>query len=126
MKIRTCRFCYEDFQPRNVRALCCSRECSRLWFKVHRKPRTKEEVFIGRLAHDHSMVLEDYKDMLAEQALLCALCFLPLVGKVCIDHNHKCCPQGKSCGKCRRGIVHSACNLILGHSKDNPELLRMA
>lgn len=31
-----------------------------------------------------------------------------------IDHDHRCCPQKISCGKCTRGVVHTSCNIRLG------------
>ena len=31
-----------------------------------------------------------------------------------IDHDHKCCPGRKTCGKCTRGLVCFACNRMLG------------
>lgn len=43
-----------------------------------------------------------------------------------IDHDHRCCPGKRSCGRCIRGILCSNCNLGLGHFKDDPEALRAA
>ena len=31
-----------------------------------------------------------------------------------IDHDHRCCPEGRSCGRCVRGILHPMCNKNLG------------
>jgi hypothetical protein len=39
------------------------------------------------------------------------------------DHDHKCCPGEKSCGKCFRGLLCQPCNLVLGHVKDDPTIL---
>jgi len=44
--------------------------------------------------------------------------------ELAIDHDHSCCPTQKTCGKCIRGLLCYHCNLILGHSKDSPELLK--
>ena len=41
----------------------------------------------------------------------------------CIDHDHSCCPGEKSCGDCIRGLLCSACNLVLGHADDRPDVL---
>lgn len=32
-----------------------------------------------------------------------------------IDHDHKCCPGGVSCGECIRGVICGRCNTGLGH-----------
>jgi hypothetical protein len=32
-----------------------------------------------------------------------------------IDHDHACCPDARSCGRCIRGVVHAGCNLLIGH-----------
>jgi hypothetical protein len=44
-----------------------------------------------------------------------------------MDHDHACCSGNKSCERCRRGLAHLACNLLLGMAGDDPEkLMRIA
>lgn len=43
-----------------------------------------------------------------------------------IDHDHSCCPQGKSCRICRRGLAHNLCNQGIGQLADDPARLRQA
>ena len=35
-------------------------------------------------------------------------------GWPCIDHDHSCCPESRSCGQCIRGVICSGCNTMLG------------
>lgn len=41
-----------------------------------------------------------------------------------VDHDHTCCGGRRPCGKCFRGVLCRACNLMLGHAKDDPARLR--
>ena len=43
-----------------------------------------------------------------------------------IDHDHGCCNNNTSCGKCVRGILCSSCNRGLGQFKDSLEILDSA
>ena len=42
-------------------------------------------------------------------------------GRPSIDHDHSCCPGNNSCGKCIRGVLCSACNILLGKYESRPE-----
>src|SRR5262249_35206981 len=41
-----------------------------------------------------------------------------------LDHDHSCCPLGKSCEACRRGLACWRCNILIGRVDDDPKLLR--
>lgn len=43
-----------------------------------------------------------------------------------VDHDHSCCPGDKSCGKCVRGFLCSACNTALGLFRDRTDLILKA
>lgn len=70
-----------------------------------------------------STTKEWYDETLRKQNGTCAY---PLCGKsveiygrsLAIDHDHKCCPGIKSCGKCLRGILCSRHNIMLGDDID--------
>lgn len=74
----------------------------------------------------------DFQETWDAQAGNCALCGLPMKpsgrdpDSACMDHDRSCCSERKSCGKCVRGLVHWNCNVILGHARDDADLLRKA
>ena len=43
-----------------------------------------------------------------------------------IDHDHSCCPDSKSCGRCIRGALCGSCNLGLGAFSDSTMKLQKA
>lgn len=69
--------------------------------------------------------------LLEEQSGVCFLCEEPetkinksgQVRALSIDHDHRCCPGGKSCGKCIRGLLCHECNLFLGKIEMKPKLI---
>lgn len=73
-----------------------------------------------------------FRELWDAQNGMCASCgeFMLPKGKdpksVCVDHDRSCCPGGKSCGKCVRGLIHRNCNLVLGYAKDDIEVLEKA
>lgn len=43
--------------------------------------------------------------------------------RLAVDHDHRCCPGTKSCGRCVRGLACGRCNYdVLGKLGDEPEL----
>ena len=71
-----------------------------------------DEMFAG-LWH-----LQDGKCYLCEESLNPdAYCNIHL------DHDHSCCPLGRSCEKCRRGLACQRCNTLIGLVKDDPDYL---
>jgi hypothetical protein len=64
---------------------------------------------------------DQYNQMLEEQGHACAVCREPFRDdqRICIDHDHTCCPVGefshtRSCGECVRGLLCVRCNTWLG------------
>jgi hypothetical protein len=45
---------------------------------------------------------------------------IPLV----VDHDHRCCCTGMSCGACVRGLLCLTCNIMVGAARDNSTVLR--
>jgi len=70
----------------------------------------------------------EYERLLKAQRSRCAICFeLPKAGKrLVIDHDHSCCPQVNSCGKCIRGLLCRKCNVGIGLLGDSALVLQEA
>lgn len=77
----------------------------------------------GLRAHGPEYV-EDFEAMWDLQGGRCYLCADPLFRGAVIDHDHACCPAGKSCRRCRRGLACQRCNRLIGMVHDQPALLR--
>ena len=75
---------------------------------------------------NYGLTPEAVEAMLASQGYRCAICRKRFKGHqhTHIDHDHSCCPSGRSCGKCIRGILCNFCNQGLGRFRDDPALLR--
>lgn len=66
----------------------------------------------------------EFNRLLALQDGHCALCFHS--EKLVVDHDHACCPGGRSCGECVRGLLCVRHNLLLGMGHDDPGELEAA
>lgn len=81
----------------------------------------------------HGMTLEQYDDLLEHQGGGCAICGTTDpggrwggAGRFHLDHDHDCCPDQKSCSRCRRGLLCSPCNVALGAFGDDIDKLTAA
>lgn len=75
----------------------------------------------------HGITYENYLAILEGQNGTCAICNQKeksYRSRLCIDHDHSCCPGENSCGKCIRGLLCSNCNMSLGNAQDSIEILQ--
>lgn len=77
------------------------------------------------LKKSHNLTVEEYDQLLKKQNHVCAICFKPEhvihLGKprrMAVDHCHE---TGKI-----RGLLCTNCNKLLGHAKDNKQILGQA
>jgi Recombination endonuclease VII len=95
--------------------------------KWHASHKPQERIFRrDRAIKSHGLTRERYDSILKKQNGCCAICRLPSIYTLQIDHDHSCCPRTFSCGRCIRGLLCVACNRALGLFHDNPEMLKSA
>ncbi len=71
---------------------------------------------LRRCCRLYDITVEDYDKLFADQGGVCAICGAsPGKKKLAIDHNHK---TGKV-----RGLLCMSCNVVLGHTDENIEIL---
>ncbi len=120
---------------RNTRRVCpdCQRESRnqsmREYSKTHKRDK-RSTVLKTR----HGITVDQWQNMWDSQDGECYLCGTTMTrggGRsakgtdAVIDHDHSCCPSGKSCENCRRGLSHRWCNDIIGRAHDDPAFLRL-
>ena len=66
----------------------------------------------------HKLRPDELQILVDDQQGACAICE-STSDRLVIDHDHSCCPAGKSCSDCRRGLLCSPCNRMIGLGKDN-------
>ena len=103
---------------------------SREWAKANR-----ERIRANRLRSQYGIPRAFYEYLLKKQGGTCAICGVSetevdgQLGKpkeLGVDHDHRCCPGKKSCGRCIRGLLCRLCNNGLGMFRDDATILRRA
>jgi hypothetical protein len=136
-QIKRCSRCKEDkpvteFHRMNNRGDGFQNNCKKCntkqkstWIQQNR-----DKVKWNALWNRHRLRREDLEQLLREQGDRCAICSDPItVDTLHIDHDHACCPDGKSCEDCRRGLLCQGCNLRVGwyesvHKTETERLIR--
>lgn len=96
--------------------------------RYRKNPRSREEISRAHLHTRYRLTPDDRQQMIDEQGSCCYLCGDPLDlaqwRKVHVDHDHRCCPRGTTCGNCIRGIACDPCNRGAGYFREDPNRLR--
>jgi len=125
--MKRCTHCGVDKPLSEFRRRGKCRQCLAAIRKAYgRTERGKQVKRAGVLRREYGVSEEQYLELHAKQAGLCAICWQPetklIPGKaplrLSVDHDHV---TGKV-----RGLLCSACNVGLGSFKDDPELLQAA
>ena len=114
-----------------ARCIKCNQENSQQWYQANREALAEKarvarqdeaaRLRAYRLKTRYKLTSKMYEYLLEMQGGCCAIgeerCSSPAV----VDHDHRCCPRGTSCGLCVRGLLCSYCNRWLGRIEQFPE-----
>lgn len=93
--------------------------------RAYRQANREKLLAAGAAKRHGPWIAEDWAAMWDKQGGCCYLCGSELTeGKAFVDHDHRCCPNDRSCRVCRRGIACDRCNVAIGMAADDPDRLR--
>jgi Recombination endonuclease VII len=88
----------------------------------HRRLADPDRAADQTLRQKYGLTLKQYNERLAAQGGGCAICDAkPRLARLHVDHDHRCCPGKKTCGRCFRGIVCYPCNTKLSILESDSE-----
>jgi len=117
------RYCDYHYRPNKLGRKCVCGICDAQFQVLKPSLRRLYELCDGCVFSHQGIITTARKHrvpiaMLKEYCLnrRCMLCkrFMD-ARRVCVDHDHQCCPGSYSCGGCVRGFVCSGCNNAVGH-----------
>lgn len=94
---------------------------------THHREKLKAQQRRSRARHveqTYGITEEQYQELYEAQDRRCYLCQRAKgTGRkrLAVDHDHSCCPEPPTCGRCVRGLLCKTCNRMIGHLRDNPE-----
>jgi len=113
-----------------------NKKCNLIWNKKYpKKIKAYKKISIKNgknkaalIKHRYGLTPDQFKKLLKKQKDKCLICknIFTVKSSPVVDHNRKCCPSKKSCGKCIRGLLCFKCNVGLGFFKDNIKILKSA
>jgi N12 class adenine-specific DNA methylase len=87
--------------------------------------KNKEKRRAASRKFEYNISPEQYEAKKTEQGNVCAICKKES-DLLVVDHNHSCCSQRKTCGKCNRGLLCRSCNTLIGLAEESKEILSNA
>jgi hypothetical protein len=111
---------YKDKNRKDGHYVRC-RKCQAEYSRVYRK-RFPDKSTHATIKYKYGITLDEYKQKLIDQGNACAICQTKTPGgnkeSFFIDHDHE---TSKV-----RGLLCRSCNLMIGHAKDDTQLLATA
>jgi hypothetical protein len=106
------------------RCKMCMSDYGKERYKINPAPQQRNNIT------RYGITMERYDEMFEAQGGVCASCGQPetatrkgVVIRMAIDHDHSCCPGGKACGDCVRGLLCANCNHMIGNAEDDTDRL---
>jgi hypothetical protein len=87
--------------------------------------KNREKLRAASRKFEYNISPEQYEAKKAEQGNVCAICKKES-DLLVVDHNHSCCSQRRTCGKCNRGLLCRSCNTLIGLAEESKEILSNA
>jgi hypothetical protein len=122
-----CRPCHNDYHRTAAAAVPADIKAARRRRSYAQEDPARRAA--NRLLWKWGLTDDAVAERLAAQGGRCAICPAREPGGRGgwhVDHDHACCPAGRSCGRCIRGLLCTRCNVGLGNFRDDPELLHRA
>jgi len=115
-------FVHRSEEERKARKL----EQQRVWREKH--PNIVADYSVKYNAKYYGLTQEQYEAEIAKRNGLCDICKRPQQNgfRLAVDHDHGCCDERHACDKCRRGLLCTNCNTLLGSAHDSVEVLEKA
>ena len=103
-------------QNADNRQTSCKR-CLSAYRKIQRStPDQTQKRKLYQIKKKYNLSPEEYYELIARGCDSCG----SHVG-IAVDHDHSCCPDKNTCGKCIRGVLCRRCNTAEGIFKTNPQ-----
>lgn len=94
------------------------------WYKAYVE-KNREKLRAASRKFEYNISPEEYEQKKTKQNGKCAICKQE-TDILVVDHNHSCCSERRTCGKCNRGLLCRSCNTLIGLAEESAEILSSA